>query len=147
MLYFRSKQLRSFNNSCKNSPARTPKKATKIPPLLDPSRLRPPSTNVLAHHHISGVPAGEMATGQQSKVNLTLGLQGRDLVESCEIVTNPLHLQTPTERELIMRNRVKTPTMDDSNIITNNDNKVDRLDANEIDEDIINISSVHSRIV
>lgn len=98
-------------------------------------------------HHISGVPSGEMATGQQSKVNLTLGLQGRDLVESCEIVTNPLHLQTPTERELIMRNHVKTPIMDESNIAANTDKKADRLDGNEIDEDIINISSVHSRIV
>lgn len=97
-----------------------------------------------------------MAVGQQSKVNLTLGLQGRELVESCEIVTNPLHLQTPTERELIMRNRMKSSAAMDEissgnfNINTTINTRRDRLDTNNDDideEDIINISSVHSRIV
>lgn len=133
------------SSSCKSSPARTPKKATKIPPLLDPSRLRPPSANAVAHH-MSGGTTGELAVGQQSKVNLTLGLQGRDLVDGCEIVTNPLHLQTPTERELIMRNRMKTMTSDEGTITASVDRRTDRLDVNDIDEDIINITSVHSRI-
>lgn len=140
-------------SSCKSSPARTPKKATKIPPLLDPSRLRPPSANTVAHHLAgSGAGGGELAVGQQSKVNLTLGLQGRDLIEGCEIVTNPLHLQTPTERELmIMRNRMKTTSTMDEGILTSNSTErrsMDRLEDQDINDDIdiININSVHSRI-
>jgi len=78
--------------------------------LLDPARLRPPTTleNVQ--------PSSELTTGQHAKVNLTLGLQGGSGgggEGEAELATNPLHLQAPSERDLIIRNRIKTPTLDD----------------------------------
>uniref|UniRef100_T1PHA6 NICE-3 protein n=1 Tax=Musca domestica TaxID=7370 RepID=T1PHA6_MUSDO len=136
-----AKQLKSFNNSRKSSPARTPKKSTKMPSLLDPSRLKPPPAN--AARTVSGGQlssgTGEITSGHQSKVNLTLGLQGRDM-DGCEIVTNPLHLQTPAERDIIIRNRIKTPNLDD---IVNDDAEDEDDEINEVgDDEIMSISSV-----
>ncbi|XP_033154491.1 uncharacterized protein C1orf43 homolog [Drosophila mauritiana] len=104
-----SKQLKNYN-SRKASPARTPRKQTKMHSLLDPARLRPPTTleNVQ--------PSSELTTGQHAKVNLTLGLQGGGGGGGdgpAELATNPLHLQAPSDRDLIIRNRIKTPTLDD----------------------------------
>lgn len=65
-LYFRARLLKSYGNTKKSSPSRTPnKKHTKMHSLLDPSRLRPPPIS-------SRVNAGE---NNQSRINLTLGLQ------------------------------------------------------------------------
>ncbi|XP_016968373.1 protein C1orf43 homolog [Drosophila biarmipes] len=127
-----SKQLKNYN-SRKASPARTPRKQTKMHSLLDPARLRPPSTleNVQ--------PSSELTTGQHAKVNLTLGLQGGSGSGGggegeAELATNPLHLQAPCERDLIIRNRIKTPTLDD--IIVEADhhlsNDVGIMEDNEI---------------
>ncbi|XP_061398690.1 protein C1orf43 homolog [Musca vetustissima] len=136
-----AKQLKSFNNSRKSSPARTPKKSSKIPSLLDPSRLKPPPatvTRTVGGGQLSSGP-GEVPAGHHSKVNLTLGLQGRDM-DGCEIVTNPLHLQTPAERDIIIRNRIKTPNLDD---IVNDDAEEDDDEINEVgDDEIMSISSV-----
>ncbi|ALC41941.1 CG6665 [Drosophila busckii] len=98
-----AKQLKNYN-SRKPSPARTPRKQ-KMHSLLDPARLRPPPPNVESA-------SSEVTAGQHAKVNMTLGLQGDELV-SAELATNPLHLQPPAERDLIIRNRIKTPTLDD----------------------------------
>ncbi|XP_001995074.2 uncharacterized protein LOC6569140 isoform X3 [Drosophila grimshawi] len=98
-----AKQLRNYN-SRKASPARTPRKQ-KMHSLLDPARLRPPPV-------VEPPSNNELAAGQHAKVNMTLGLQGDDLV-AAELATNPLHLQAPAERDLIIRNRIKTPTLDD----------------------------------
>ncbi|XP_068144577.1 protein C1orf43 homolog [Drosophila tropicalis] len=110
-----AKQLKNYN-SRKASPARTPRKQTKMHSLLDPARLRPPpptSENV--------TPSSELTAGQHAKVNMTLGLQGGSVggvtggttVGEDELATNPLHLQPTAERDLIIRNRIKTPTLDD----------------------------------
>lgn len=72
--------------------------------LLDPARLRPPP--------VAEPASSELTAGQHGKVNMTLGLQGDELV-AAELATNPLHLQAPAERDLIIRNRIKTPTLDD----------------------------------
>ncbi|GBP17445.1 hypothetical protein EVAR_73878_1 [Eumeta japonica] len=81
--------------------------------LKDPARLKPPPpTSLRTTCAQLSTAASDLTVGHQSKVNLTLGLQGRD-VDSCEIVTNPLHLQTPADRDVIIRNRIKTPTLDD----------------------------------
>ncbi|XP_039957267.1 protein C1orf43 homolog [Bactrocera tryoni] len=101
-----AKQLKSLISSRKTSPARTPKKQTKMHSLLDPARLRPPATTPKMPSNTG------LTVGQQSKVNLTLGLQGRDM-DTVDIAHNPLHLQPPTERDIIIRNRIKTPTLDD----------------------------------
>lgn len=127
--------MKSFNNSRKGSPARTPKKSSKMPSLLDPSRLKPPPATTRGGGQLS---SGEITAGHHSKVNLTLGLQGRDM-DGCEIVTNPLHLQTPAERDIIIRNRIKTPNLDD---IVNEDLD-DEDETNEGgDDEIMSISSV-----
>ncbi|XP_067633390.1 protein C1orf43 homolog [Eurosta solidaginis] len=108
-----AKQLKSLVSSRKTSPARTPKKQTKMHSLLDPARLRPPTAT-------AKLPANTgLTVGQQSKVNLTLGLQGRDMDPVDIVATNPLHLQPPVERDIIIRNRIKTPTFDDDD---NDDN-------------------------
>ncbi|SPP74816.1 protein C1orf43 homolog [Drosophila guanche] len=101
-----SKQLKNYN-SRKASPARTPRKQTKMHSLLDPARLRPPTSldNVQ--------PSSELTSGQHAKVNMTLGLQGVPIDGAAELATNPLHLQAPAERDLIIRSRIKTPTLDD----------------------------------
>ncbi|XP_004520292.1 uncharacterized protein C1orf43 homolog [Ceratitis capitata] len=101
-----AKQLKSLISSRKTSPARTPKKQTKMHSLLDPARLRPPTTTPKLPTNTGS------SLGQQSKVNLTLGLHGRDM-EAIDIAPNPLHLQPPAERDIIIRNRIKTPTLDD----------------------------------
>uniref|UniRef100_A0A034UZ52 Uncharacterized protein C1orf43 n=1 Tax=Bactrocera dorsalis TaxID=27457 RepID=A0A034UZ52_BACDO len=101
-----AKQLKSLISSRKTSPARTPKKQTKMHSLLDPARLRPPATTPKMPSNTG------LTVGQQSKVNLTLGLQGRDM-DTVDIAHNPLHLQPSTERDIIIRNRIKTPTLDD----------------------------------
>ncbi|XP_075169022.1 uncharacterized protein LOC142241155 [Haematobia irritans] len=131
-----AKQLKSFNSSRKSSPARTPKKSNKIPSLLDPSRLKPPP--VSATRGVGGQLSTGPCEGHHSKVNLTLGLQGRDMDE-CEIVTNPLHLETPAERDIIIRNRIKTPNLDD---IVNDDPDDDDENNDGGDDEIMSISSV-----
>lgn len=106
-----------------------------MPSLLDPSRLKPPPATTRGGGQLS---SGEITAGHHSKVNLTLGLQGRDM-DGCEIVTNPLHLQTPAERDIIIRNRIKTPNLDD--IV--NDDLNDEDETNEGgDDEIMSISSV-----
>lgn len=81
----------------------------------------------------------ELTAGHHSKVNLTLGLQGRDM-DGCEIVTNPLHLQTPAERDIIIRNRIKTPNLDD--IVNDPEDDEDETNEELGDDEIMSISSV-----
>jgi len=93
-----ARQLKNFGNSRKTSPSRTPKKQAKMPSLLDPSRLRlrpPPPLSAQSQHlnddgsNLIIAGSSELTSGQQSKVNLTLGLQAIDTLPE-----NPLHLQT-----------------------------------------------------
>lgn len=104
--------------------------------LLDPARLRPPPAVEPANN--------ESAAGQHGKVNMTLGLQGDELV-AAELATNPLHLQAPAERDLIIRNRIKTPTLDDIVVeATDSESAVTvTAPASNTDSEIKSISSVH----
>ncbi|XP_055904942.1 protein C1orf43 homolog [Eupeodes corollae] len=72
-----AKQLKSFSNSRKTSPSRTPKKQTKMHSLLDPSRLRPPPLSTDPNSTV--VVGGSELSGQHSKVNLTLGLHSHHI--------------------------------------------------------------------
>lgn len=130
LLLYSAKQLKSYN-SRKASPARTPRKQ-KMHSLLDPARLRPPP--------VVEPPSNELTAGQHAKVNMTLGLQGDELV-SAELATNPLHLQAPAERDLIIRNRIKTPTLDDI-VVDATDQQGGDNAANNTDNEIMSISSV-----
>ncbi|XP_055856542.1 protein C1orf43 homolog [Episyrphus balteatus] len=87
-----AKQLKSFSNSRKTSPSRTPKKQTKMHSLLDPSRLRPPPLNTDPNSPV--VVGGSELSGQHSKVNLTLGLQSH-------------HIQDQDQERENVRNRIK----------------------------------------
>ncbi|KAH8405722.1 hypothetical protein KR215_007424, partial [Drosophila sulfurigaster] len=126
-----AKQLKNYN-SRKASPARTPRKQ-KMHSLLDPARLRPPPT--------VEPPNNELAAGQHAKVNMTLGLQGDELV-AAELATNPLHLQAPAERDLIIRNRIKTPTLDDIDVDVTDQQQGSDTAASNTDNEIMSISSV-----
>lgn len=112
--------------------------------LLDPARLRPPATTPKLPTNIG------LTVGQQSKVNLTLGLQGRDM-DTVDIAPNPLHLQPPAERDIIIRNRIKTPTLDDEdddemNNFGGGDGSVNDAvrieDVDGEDNEVLSISSV-----
>lgn len=94
-----AKQLKSYTNSRKTSPSRTPKKQTKMHALLDPSRLRPP----LLTTDTSSPAARDLVT-QLSKVNLTLGLQQH-------------HSQDQNSQRENVRNRVKNNAGADENEI------------------------------
>ncbi|XP_023301034.2 protein C1orf43 homolog [Lucilia cuprina] len=133
-----AKQLKPFNNSRKSSPARSMIKPSKMPSLLDPSRLKPPpASSVRTSGGQLSSTGSDLTAGHQSKVNLTLGLHGRD-IDGCEIVTNPLHLQTPADRDIIIRNRIKTPTLDD--IVHEPDDEDEIIEGG--DDEIMSISSV-----
>ncbi|XP_017868815.1 PREDICTED: uncharacterized protein C1orf43 homolog [Drosophila arizonae] len=125
-----AKQLKNYN-SRKASPARTPRKQ-KMHSLLDPARLRPPPVVE---------PQNELAAGQHAKVNMTLGLQGDELV-AAELATNPLHLQAPAERDLIIRNRIKTPTLDDIVVETAAEQPHGDANTSIAEHEIMSISSV-----
>lgn len=130
--------MKPFNNSRKSSPARSMMKPSKMPSLLDPSRLKPPpASSIRTTGTQLSTAASDLTAGHQSKVNLTLGLHGRD-IDGCEIVTNPLHLQTPADRDIIIRNRIKTPNLDD---IVNDPDDEDEINEGGNDE-IMSISSV-----
>lgn len=60
--------LKSFSNSRKSSPSRTPvkKQTTKVQSLLDPSRLRPPP--------MTSPSSGELIV-PNTRINIALGLQ------------------------------------------------------------------------
>lgn len=69
-----AKMLKSFSNSRKSSPNRTPvKKQSKMQSLLDPSRLRPPpmSGGGIGAGGITGSETGN----QNARLNLSLGVQ------------------------------------------------------------------------
>ncbi|XP_023159975.1 uncharacterized protein C1orf43 homolog [Drosophila hydei] len=126
-----AKQLKNYN-SRKASPARTPRKQ-KMHSLLDPARLRPPP--------VVEPQSSELTAGQHAKVNMTLGLQGDELV-AAELATNPLHLQAPAERDLIIRNRIKTPTLDDIAVEPTVEQPHGDANANTAEHEIMSISSV-----
>ncbi|KAL7736737.1 hypothetical protein ACLKA6_015590 [Drosophila palustris] len=126
-----ARQLKNYN-SRKASPARTPRKQ-KMHSLLDPARLRPPPA--------VEPPSSELTAGQHAKVNMTLGLQGDELVVA-ELATNPLHLQAPAERDLIIRNRIKTPTLDDIVVDATDQQQGGDTATNNTDNEIMSISSV-----
>ncbi|XP_031638694.1 uncharacterized protein C1orf43 homolog [Contarinia nasturtii] len=61
-----AKSLKTFSNSRKSSPSRTPvKKQTKVQSLLDPSRLKPPPATVGSGNMLSA----------NSRINYGLGIQ------------------------------------------------------------------------
>lgn len=62
--------LKSFSNSRKSSPSRTPvKKQTKVQSLLDPSRLRPPPISA---------PASGDCLRPNTHINIALGLKQQE---------------------------------------------------------------------
>ncbi|XP_037946579.1 protein C1orf43 homolog [Teleopsis dalmanni] len=128
-----AKQLKNLANSRKTSPARTPKKQTKMHSLLDPARLRPPPLTNSSNSGVNIPPSSDLTAGQHSKVNLTLGLHGCD--DAPEVTPSSLHLQPTTERDIIIRNRIKTPTLEDKD--------EDITSADPDDNEIRSISSLH----
>ncbi|XP_062564241.1 protein C1orf43 homolog isoform X2 [Armigeres subalbatus] len=69
-----TKMLKSFSNSRKSSPNRTPKKQSKMQSLLDPSRLRPPP---MGGAGVGGEIGGRGGDGgnHNARLNLSLGVQ------------------------------------------------------------------------
>lgn len=66
-----AKMLKSYSNSRKSSPNRTPvKKQTKVQSLLDPSRLRPPPPNTIC-------PGGNLLS-TNTRINYGLGVGMQD---------------------------------------------------------------------
>lgn len=69
---FSAKSLKTFSNSRKSSPSRTPvKKQTKVQSLLDPSRLKPPPTQVSTTSNIGNL------LSTNSRINYGLGIQSQ----------------------------------------------------------------------
>lgn len=67
----RAKLLKNFSNSRKSSPSRTPiKKQAKVQSLLDPSRLKPPPTQVASGGNIM-----TNALGTNTRINYGLSMQ------------------------------------------------------------------------
>ncbi|XP_055606493.1 protein C1orf43 homolog isoform X1 [Uranotaenia lowii] len=71
-----AKMLKSFTNSRKSSPNRTPvKKQSKMQSLLDPSRLRPPPMGATAGVNTGIAPNSTDIGNQTARMNLSLGVQ------------------------------------------------------------------------
>lgn len=71
-LFFSAKQLKTFSSSRKSSPSRTPvKKQTKVQSLLDPSRLKPPPTQVSSTSNMGNL------LSANSRINYGLGIQSQ----------------------------------------------------------------------
>lgn len=71
---FRAKSLKTFSNSRKTSPNRTPiKKQNKLPSLLDPSKLNPPPTLLLNDEDHIGI---DLSTN--SRINYGVGIQNQN---------------------------------------------------------------------
>lgn len=83
MLFYRAKTIKTFNNSRKSSPSRTPvKKLSKIQPLLDPSRLRPPPAHM----------GGNLETrNSNTRLNMNLGLQQQQQDENEILSISHIH--------------------------------------------------------
>lgn len=72
-LFCSAKSLKTFSNSRKSSPSRTPlKKQNKVPSLLDPSRLKPPPTQLSG---TSGNIGSVLSTN--TRINYGLGIQSQ----------------------------------------------------------------------
>lgn len=68
-----AKSLKNFSNSRKSSPSRTPvKKQTKVQSLLDPSRLRPPPTQIASSPSTIG-----NVLGTNTRINYGLGIRNQ----------------------------------------------------------------------
>lgn len=71
--------MKNFSNSRKSSPSRTPvKKQAKVQSLLDPSRLKPPPTQVTGNENIL-----TNALGTNTRINYGLSMQNQS-----ELLTN-----------------------------------------------------------
>lgn len=71
LFFCSAKMLKSYSNSRKSSPNRTPvKKQTKVQSLLDPSRLRPPPPN-----SIGTGPGNMLSTNTRINYSLGAGMQ------------------------------------------------------------------------
>lgn len=88
---YSAKTLKTFSSSRKSSPSRTPvKKQTKVPSLLDPSRLKPPPTQISTTTNI-----GNMLS-TNSRINYGLGIQSqRDSHSTNSQTTNEQEQQSP----------------------------------------------------
>lgn len=70
--------MKTYSNSRKSSPSRTPqKKPNKVPSLLDPSRLKPPPTGLSSSTGNIG-----SVLGTNSRINYGLGIQSQGRAES-----------------------------------------------------------------
>ncbi|XP_058822880.1 protein C1orf43 homolog isoform X2 [Topomyia yanbarensis] len=83
-----AKMLKTFTNSRKSSPSRTPvKKQSKMQSLLDPSRLRPPPMSA-----VGGGGVGGDTGNQNARLNLSLGvhLQQQQLQQHEDLAENEI---------------------------------------------------------
>lgn len=80
--------MKTFSGSRKSSPSRTPvKKQTKVQSLLDPSRLKPPPTQVSTTSNIGSL------LSNNSRINYGLGIQNQR--DSLGTPTNDQEQQSP----------------------------------------------------
>ncbi|XP_055636328.1 protein C1orf43 homolog isoform X2 [Toxorhynchites rutilus septentrionalis] len=84
-----AKMLKSFTNSRKSSPNRTPvKKQSKMQSLLDPSRLRPPP---IGSSVVGGIGSGAGDAGNQNaRLNLSLGVHLQNQQQQQELDENEI---------------------------------------------------------
>lgn len=112
ILILSAKTLKTFSSSRKSSPSRTPvKKQTKVPSLLDPSRLKPPPTQLSTTANIGNL------LGTNSRINYGLGIQSqRDAHSPNSQPTNEQEPQSPPRNITIHldANEIITITPDSS---------------------------------
>lgn len=112
ILNFSAKSLKTFSSSRKSSPSRTPvKKQTKVPSLLDPSRLKPPPTQVSTASNIGNL------LSNNSRINYGLGIQSQqDSLSTNDQPSNEQEQQPQQQQQSPPRNI--TLHLDANEIIT-----------------------------
>lgn len=99
-----TKILKTLSNSRKSSPSRTPvKKQTKVPSLLDPSRLKPPPTQITSSGGNNTTSTGTSnLLGTNSRINYGLGIQSQQhdahLTTSTTIHSSQTNDQEPQQQ-------------------------------------------------
>lgn len=115
-----AKTLKNLSSSRKSSPSRTPvKKQTKVPSLLDPSRLKPPPTQIASSGgggtNTTSTTASNLL-GPNSRINYGLGMQNQQ--RDSHLTTSNSPQSTDSERQQQSPPRNITLHLDANEIIT-----------------------------